>query len=32
MVKIALKGPQDPSDSSLQMKVDPYLFRSGNTS
>ncbi len=26
MVKIALKGSQDPTDSSLQMKVNSYLI------
>ncbi len=30
MVKLALKGSQDPTDSSLQMKVIPYLI-SGQT-
>lgn len=26
MVKLALRGPQDPTDSSLQMKVKKYLI------
>jgi hypothetical protein len=33
MVKLALKGAQDPTDSSLQMKVkDKSSFRLDNTS
>ena len=32
MVKIAKKSAQDPTDSSLQMKVYTLSFRSDNTS